>query len=58
MQPTQAAWREVFFLSAAVYIACSTFYQIFGSGVRQPWDNPQKDKVTNKQNPNIEETAQ
>lgn len=57
-RPTQAAWREVFFISAGVYIICSTFYQIFGSGVRQPWDNPQKDKVKNKQNHNIEETAQ
>ncbi|RZF32931.1 hypothetical protein LSTR_LSTR014108 [Laodelphax striatellus] len=43
-KPTQAAWRKVFFISAAVYIVCSTVYQIFGSGVRQAWDNPDNDK--------------
>ncbi|XP_039292775.1 putative inorganic phosphate cotransporter isoform X1 [Nilaparvata lugens] len=43
-KPTQAAWRKVFFISAGVYILCSTIYQIFGSGVRQAWDNPDNDK--------------
>lgn len=38
-----AAWRNVFFISAAVYIVCATFYNIFASGKRQPWDNPEND---------------
>ncbi|XP_033220002.1 putative inorganic phosphate cotransporter isoform X2 [Belonocnema kinseyi] len=42
-QPTQAKWRIVFMISAAVYIVCATFYVIFGSGERQAWDNPEKD---------------
>ena len=42
-QPTQAKWRIVFMISAAVYIVCATFYVIFGSGERQAWDNPDKD---------------
>ncbi|XP_046681162.1 putative inorganic phosphate cotransporter isoform X1 [Homalodisca vitripennis] len=42
-RPTQAAWREVFFISAGVYFVCQTFYQVFGTAVRQPWDNPQAD---------------
>lgn len=33
----------VFIISAAIYIVCATFYVIFGSGERQPWDNPDKD---------------
>uniref|UniRef100_A0A1B6KXM8 Putative inorganic phosphate cotransporter n=1 Tax=Graphocephala atropunctata TaxID=36148 RepID=A0A1B6KXM8_9HEMI len=43
-RPTQKAWQEVFFISAGVYFVCQTFYQFFGSAVRQPWDNPQADK--------------
>ncbi|XP_015522232.1 putative inorganic phosphate cotransporter isoform X1 [Neodiprion pinetum] len=43
-KPTQAQWRIVFVISAVVYIACGTFYLLFASGVRQPWDNPEKDK--------------
>lgn len=39
LQPTQAAWREVFFIAAAVYIAGATFYLVFASGVRQSWDD-------------------
>ncbi|XP_015595983.2 putative inorganic phosphate cotransporter isoform X2 [Cephus cinctus] len=42
-KPTQAQWRIVFMIAAAVYIASATFYNIFGSGQRQPWDNPEKD---------------
>lgn len=38
-----ARWRIVFFIAAIVYIACATFYNLFGSGVRQEWDNPSKD---------------
>ena len=43
-QPTQAKWRLVFMISAGVYVACATFYVIFGSGQRQLWDNPDKDE--------------
>ncbi|KAE8737182.1 hypothetical protein FOCC_FOCC017357 [Frankliniella occidentalis] len=45
-KPTQAAWRVVFFISAAVYAACSGFYLIFASGDVQPWDDPDKDAYT------------
>lgn len=43
-QPSQAKWRIVFMLAAGTYIVCATFYVIFASGERQPWDNPDKDK--------------
>lgn len=39
-------WKIVFFIAAGVYIACATFYNLFGSGVRQPWDNPSNDAPT------------
>lgn len=42
-QPTMAAWQKVFFIAAGVYIFCATFYNVFGSGKRQPWDNPAND---------------
>lgn len=35
-----AQWQIVFFIAAIVYIFCATFYVLFGSGERQPWDNP------------------
>lgn len=38
-----AAWQKVFFIAAGVYIFCATFYNVFGSGKRQPWDNPATD---------------
>lgn len=38
-----AQWQIVFFIAAGVYIFCATFYNIFGTGVRQPWDNPLND---------------
>lgn len=37
-------WQIVFFIAAFVYIICGTFYNIFGSGVRQFWDNPENDE--------------
>lgn len=43
-KPTHAQWRIVFFIAAGVYIFCATFYNIFSSGQRQPWDNPENDK--------------
>lgn len=42
-KPTMAAWQVVFFIAAGVYIFCATFYNLFGSGVRQPWDNVDDD---------------
>ncbi|KAK9731726.1 Major Facilitator Superfamily [Popillia japonica] len=42
-EPTQAKWRIVFVTAAAVYAACCTFFVIFASGNRQPWDNPDDD---------------
>ncbi|GLV43230.1 picot [Carabus blaptoides fortunei] len=42
--PTQAKWRIVFIAAALVYILCCTFYTIFASGERQPWDNPDEDE--------------
>ncbi|XP_046965584.1 putative inorganic phosphate cotransporter isoform X1 [Vanessa cardui] len=71
-KPTQAQWRIVFYIAGGVYIFCATFYNLFGSGRRQEWDNPAEDeaiakkaaaKKANKQerkanNPNTAETAQ
>lgn len=39
-------WQIVFFIAAIIYIACATFYNVFGSGDRQPWDNPMNDEPT------------
>lgn len=39
-------WRKVFFIASAVYVACATFYNVFGSGKRQPWDDPSTDEPT------------
>lgn len=36
-------WQIVFFIAAGVYIACATFYNLFGSAERQEWDNPMND---------------
>lgn len=43
-QPTIAQWQKVFFIAAAIYIAAGTFYNLCGSGQRQPWDNPDNDE--------------
>ncbi|XP_055703598.1 putative inorganic phosphate cotransporter isoform X1 [Phlebotomus papatasi] len=43
-KPTIAAWQVVFFIAAFVYVFCATFYNVFASGVRQPWDNPLNDE--------------
>ena len=37
VQQTAAAWRNVFFIAAGVYVFGTIFYAIFGSGQRQPW---------------------
>lgn len=39
-----AQWQIVFFISAGIYIFCASFYNLFGSGERQPWDNPLLDE--------------
>lgn len=43
-KPTIAQWRIVFMIAAGVYIFTATFYNLFASGVRQPWDNPDNDE--------------
>jgi len=46
VQQTAAAWRNVFYISAGVYLFGTIFYAIFGSGQKQPWATPpQSDKV-------------
>ncbi|XP_008205224.1 putative inorganic phosphate cotransporter isoform X2 [Nasonia vitripennis] len=50
--PTQAKWRIVFVLSAAIYVLCATFYIIFGSGQRQSWDNPDRDSELKEKSDN------
>lgn len=47
-KPTQAQWRIVFYIAAGVYIFCATFYNVFGSGRRQEWDNPAEDEAIAK----------
>ncbi|GBP50287.1 Putative inorganic phosphate cotransporter [Eumeta japonica] len=42
-RPTQTQWRKVFYIAGGVYLFCATFYNIFGSGRRQDWDNPDDD---------------
>lgn len=37
---TRKAWRNVFFVSAAVYVFGTVFYCIFGSGRKQAWATP------------------
>lgn len=48
LQPTQAQWRKVFYIAGGVYIFCATFYNLFGSGRRQDWDNPANDEANAK----------
>ncbi|XP_030386614.1 putative inorganic phosphate cotransporter [Scaptodrosophila lebanonensis] len=42
-KPTMGQWQIVFFIAAFVYIICGTIYNIFGSGERQWWDNPENE---------------
>ncbi|OWR51480.1 inorganic phosphate co-transporter, partial [Danaus plexippus plexippus] len=46
--PSQAQWKKVFYIAGGVYIFCATFYNIFGSGRRQDWDNPAEDEAIAK----------
>ncbi|KAL1513233.1 hypothetical protein ABEB36_002668 [Hypothenemus hampei] len=45
--PSIAKWRTVFITAAGVYAACCTFYILFSSGVRQPWDQPLDQQSSN-----------
>ncbi|KRT86300.1 membrane transporter [Oryctes borbonicus] len=56
--PTQARWRIVFVTAAAVYAGCCTFFVIFASGQRQPWDNPDTDVHKKKDDENAEQGTQ
>jgi hypothetical protein len=38
-------FQIVFLIATAVYTICATFYNIFGQGTRQPWDDPSNDVV-------------
>lgn len=38
----------MFYIAAGVYIFCATFYNLFGSGRRQEWDNPAEDEAIAK----------
>ncbi|XP_049863037.1 putative inorganic phosphate cotransporter isoform X2 [Schistocerca gregaria] len=53
-RPTQAAWRVVFMIASGVYIVCATVYLIFGSGVRQHWDDPSNDSPPKNKNTDVE----
>uniref|UniRef100_U5ETM3 Putative inorganic phosphate cotransporter n=1 Tax=Corethrella appendiculata TaxID=1370023 RepID=U5ETM3_9DIPT len=44
-KPTMGQWQIVFFIAAGIYLFCATFYNVFGTGKRQPWDNPANDVV-------------
>uniref|UniRef100_A0AAG5DLK9 Putative inorganic phosphate cotransporter n=1 Tax=Anopheles atroparvus TaxID=41427 RepID=A0AAG5DLK9_ANOAO len=44
-KPTIAQWRIVFVIAACVYIFTATFYNIFASGQRQFWDDPETDEL-------------
>lgn len=39
------AWGNVFLIAGSIYIAVATIFNFFGSGNRQPWDNPDNDEV-------------
>jgi len=40
LQSTQAEWRVVFYLSAAIYLLGAIVFTIFGDGEIQPWVRP------------------
>lgn len=49
LQPSVAKWRIVFITASAVYAFCCTFYLLFASGDRQPWDKPQEEEKDKEQ---------
>lgn len=56
-KPTIAQWQIVFFIAAFIYILCGSFYNLFGSGERQWWDNPENDEKPSITNGNDAETV-
>ena len=36
-QTSAAAWRQVFFISAEIYVFGAAIYLLLGTGVEQPW---------------------
>ena len=48
-QQTHEAWRQVFLLTAIVFIGCNIVFILFGSGSIQHWNKPQEfDENENK----------
>ena len=39
-QPGSAGWRNVFYVTAAIYLFGTIFYVVFGTGEQQKWNNP------------------
>ncbi|RUS90909.1 hypothetical protein EGW08_001306 [Elysia chlorotica] len=42
---TQEQWRAVFFISAAIYVFGSIFFNLFASATLQPWAHPKSDDI-------------
>lgn len=55
-QQTVEAWQHIFYLTAAINVAGTIFYLIFGSGKRQAWASPTEwpsaNDITKKSGPN------
>lgn len=47
--PSVAKWRIVFITASGIYAFCCTFYLIFASGDRQPWDRPPSEEEEKEQ---------
>ncbi|ERL83719.1 putative inorganic phosphate cotransporter [Dendroctonus ponderosae] len=47
--PSVEKWRIVFITASGVYAFCCTFYLLFASGERQPWDKPQEEDKEQKE---------
>ncbi|CAB3221235.1 unnamed protein product [Arctia plantaginis] len=39
-------WRKVFYIASAIYFIGNTQFLIFGTSVRQPWNDPSEDSET------------
>lgn len=50
LQQTIHAWRIIFYVTAVLLIIEMIVYTIFGSGVQQPWNEPEK-RETDEENP-------
>ncbi|XP_063244177.1 sialin-like isoform X2 [Bacillus rossius redtenbacheri] len=42
---TIGQWRIIFLITAGLFLAEAVFYTVFGSGVVQPWNNPNNPEV-------------